>query len=486
MGARRREFDANELLALSQAFEKPIAWFFTPPPDGELERVFCGEPLEVSRTVGRGGLLAAMNPVGSEHAATLHYIATLLETGGEPAKPAGELGIGGWVGEGGRREGGERLLRPQASEPGTRGRVAPATAGSATAPRRTRRGCGRSATAPRSGGRTTTSPRRRGGAPTRRARYGGGNGGLRPGSRSRRRRRHGSRRPRQAKCSAATAGPMRPRRCAATGATSRRTFFPSSADCASATSPPTIFNSLQTGSWVPASRAPRCETSFIPCQAIYRRHRRQVLTDPTDGLDLPEAGGRRKRVATPAEAALLIAAAPDEHRAVWATAAYAGLRRGELRAHRVRAIGESALSVEHSWDDVEGEKGPKSAAGIRQMPLPEVLRAILAVHVELTGRSGDELTFGRSDSQPFTPSHVRMRANRAWAAAGLDRIGLHELRHSYSTFLDAAGISETRSDRYMGHANPRWRTATATRSPDSLPRTRHGWTPISPARASGR
>lgn len=225
---------------------------------------------------------------------------------------------------------------------------------------------------------------------------------------------------------------------------------------------------------------------IIPCQAIYRRHRRQVLTDPTDGLDLPEAGGRRKRVATPAEAALLIAAAPDEHRAVWATAAYAGLRRGELRAHRVRAIGESALSVEHSWDDVEGEKGPKSAAGIRQMPLPEVLRAILAVHVELTGRSGDELTFGRSDSQPFTPSHVRMRANRAWAAAGLDRIGLHELRHSYSTFLDAAGISETRSDRYMGHANPRWRTATATRSPDSLPRTRHGWTPISPARASGR
>ena len=33
-------------------------------------------------------------------------------------------------------------------------------------------------------------------------------------------------------------------------------------------------------------------------------------------------------------------------------------------------------------------------------------------------------------------------------------IGLHEARHSFSTWLDHAGISETRADRYMGHANP--------------------------------
>jgi integrase len=40
-----------------------------------------------------------------------------------------------------------------------------------------------------------------------------------------------------------------------------------------------------------------------------------------------------------------------------------------------------------------------------------------------------------------------------WDAAGLERIGLHECRHSFSTFLDAAGVSETRADRYMGHSN---------------------------------
>jgi integrase len=32
-------------------------------------------------------------------------------------------------------------------------------------------------------------------------------------------------------------------------------------------------------------------------------------------------------------------------------------------------------------------------------------------------------------------------------------IGFHECRHSYSSFLDAAGVSEVRADRYMGHSN---------------------------------
>jgi integrase len=47
---------------------------------------------------------------------------------------------------------------------------------------------------------------------------------------------------------------------------------------------------------------------------------------------------------------------------------------------------------------------------------------------------------------------VQDKADDAWAE--LERVTLHECRHSYSTYLDAAGVSETRADRYMGHANP--------------------------------
>ena len=52
----------------------------------------------------------------------------------------------------------------------------------------------------------------------------------------------------------------------------------------------------------------------------------------------------------------LIAAAPDRDRALWATALYAGLRRGELRALRVEDVDLAAgvIHVERGWDPREG------------------------------------------------------------------------------------------------------------------------------------
>jgi integrase len=185
---------------------------------------------------------------------------------------------------------------------------------------------------------------------------------------------------------------------------------------------------------------------LVPLQALDRRNRRQVLVDPTDGLDLPMSGGRRERAATVAEVQTILAALPLDLRAIYATAAYAGLRRGELRALRVSDVNETYIWVDRSWDDKEGVIEPKSLAGRRHVPLPSLLAEVLHEHVGETKRSGDELIFGRTASEPFTPSYVRNQAAAPY--------GLHELRHSYSSFLDAAGISETRADRYMGHSNP--------------------------------
>ena len=44
------------------------------------------------------------------------------------------------------------------------------------------------------------------------------------------------------------------------------------------------------------------------------------------------------------------------------------------------------------------------------------------------------------------------RTAPAPATFGLDRVTLHQCRHGFDSFLDAAGISEARADRYMGHA----------------------------------
>jgi hypothetical protein len=107
---------------------------------------------------------------------------------------------------------------------------------------------------------------------------------------------------------------------------------------------------------------------------------------------------------------------------------------------------------------LRGRDRPEVEGGKPAGAVARDLAEILAEHVGWTGRAGDELLFGRTAREPFTPSFIRKRASEAWAVAavgrssvprplGFDPMMLHELRHSYSTFLDAAGISETRADR---------------------------------------
>jgi integrase len=201
--------------------------------------------------------------------------------------------------------------------------------------------------------------------------------------------------------------------------------------------------------------------AFVPLQAIFRRAVKNgdLALNPTLDLDLPAGDQGRDRAATPAEAATLLDALPETEKALWATAFYAGLRRGELRALRAADVNETCIHVEHGWDDVEGRQAPKSLAGRRDVPLTETLRPFLVAHLERTGRSGEDLVFGRTATEPFTSRHVSKQADDAWKGDDekgkpeLARLTLHEARHSFSTFLDAAGISETRADRYMGHSN---------------------------------
>jgi integrase len=168
--------------------------------------------------------------------------------------------------------------------------------------------------------------------------------------------------------------------------------------------------------------------------------------------------GRANGIATP-EQGLALLQALDGGKAVYVAAMLAGLRRGELRGLRVSDVhgldeddGERWISVERSWDDREGVIDPKSKAGVRWTLLCETLRLILAEHVRKTGRTGDDLIFGKTATEPFVPWTIGKHADDAWTDAKLERVTLHQCRHGFDSFLDAAGISEARADRYMGHA----------------------------------
>ena len=117
--------------------------------------------------------------------------------------------------------------------------------------------------------------------------------------------------------------------------------------------------------------------TLMPLRAIFRRAlaRGEVAVNPTSGIELPAVRGRRDRIAAPDEAEKLIAAVPEGDRPLWATAMYAGLRRGELMALRWEDVDLAAgvIRVERSWDPKERAfVTPKSRAGQRTVPLPAI------------------------------------------------------------------------------------------------------------------
>jgi integrase len=206
-----------------------------------------------------------------------------------------------------------------------------------------------------------------------------------------------------------------------------------------------------------------------PLQAIYRHAARRelVAVNPTRELELPIARGRRDRIATPVEAKRLLDALPVDDRPIWATAFYAGLRRGELQALRAADVDliRSEISVQRSWDQHEGPISPKSKAGTRTVPILGILREFLESRV-LSG--GDVLVFGRSPTEPFNPKTLGDRAKRAWVmsnqreAETAEREGgepvlvrpmtLHECRHTFASLLIDAGVNPKAIQEFMGHA----------------------------------
>lgn len=235
----------------------------------------------------------------------------------------------------------------------------------------------------------------------------------------------------------------------------------------------------------------RC--AFSPLQTVFRRAVRlqRVPVNPARDLELPVAGAR-ERAATPTQAVDLLGAmlkplrpsagfakgpavmATTAETAIWATAFYAGLRRGELQGLRVQDVDFDAncIRVERSWDPGQPRKGiapgpiaTKTPSGVRVVPMLEILRPYLE---PLRGVDDpDALFFGSQPHVAFEPKNAYIKAQRAIAAEYQRRVDaaggadvppiawftLHECRHSFSTWLDHAGVSETRANRYMGHRN---------------------------------
>jgi integrase len=94
--------------------------------------------------------------------------------------------------------------------------------------------------------------------------------------------------------------------------------------------------------------------------------------------------------------------------------------------------------------------------------------ALLEEDLRRTGRSGEDLVFGRTARQASFASTVDYRAKRAWRTANnlaseaaereggapalLNPITFHECRHTFASLLIDAGANPKAIQEFMGHS----------------------------------
>jgi integrase len=181
-----------------------------------------------------------------------------------------------------------------------------------------------------------------------------------------------------------------------------------------------------------------------------------VHLNPCNGLRLPTGENARDRIATPSEAATLIAAMQPKDRAALGFAVYAGLRLGELLALDVAAVDIEGgwIHVHRSWDREGKQFVATKSRKPRKVPIIDKLGVLLADHFVLLNHPSSGLIFPSANNPewPTDPGILRRRTYKRWKDTGLKPLGFHEGRHTFASIGIAAGLNAKTLSTYLGHA----------------------------------
>jgi len=151
--------------------------------------------------------------------------------------------------------------------------------------------------------------------------------------------------------------------------------------------------------------------------------------------------------------ALVRSAGSPQDAAMFLTAAFAGLRRGELVALRVRDVdfGKRTIRVEGSYSG--GELTPPKSGKPRSVPMVgEVERTLAELFTERGNPDPDDLVFPGKDGGYRDASALRRRYVTAQEKAGIRKLRFHDLRHVFgSTAINRASIIQVQA--WLGHAD---------------------------------
>jgi integrase len=190
---------------------------------------------------------------------------------------------------------------------------------------------------------------------------------------------------------------------------------------------------------------------------IFQRARKVwgLPTNPVADVEKPPLPkGGDIEVFSPEEVwALVHAAASEQDAAIFLTAAFTGLRRGELVALRWRDVDFTGSVIRVRASYVDGVLTSPKSGKVRSVPMaPDVAEVLAKLGRRDDFVGDDELVFVGEWGGYLDASALRRRYDAALKRAGLRRLRFHDLRHTFGTrMIGKADIR--RVQEWMGHAD---------------------------------
>jgi integrase len=196
---------------------------------------------------------------------------------------------------------------------------------------------------------------------------------------------------------------------------------------------------------------------LVVLHGIFRRAQKVwgLSANPVAGIERhPQRSSGDIDVFSPEEIwALVRAAASQQDAAIFLTAAFTGLRRGELLALRWRDVNFPGSAVRVRSSFAGGLVTTPKSGKVRSVPMaPEVAAALAGLSSRLNWTGDDDLVFVGEAGDHLDGSALRRRYIGACKRAGLRPLRFHDLRHTFGTRM-IAKADIRRVQEWMGHAD---------------------------------
>jgi integrase len=189
------------------------------------------------------------------------------------------------------------------------------------------------------------------------------------------------------------------------------------------------------------------------------RRRHGLPVNPVRDVEKPRrehTQGDELQFYSPEEVMALVRAAETEQdAAIFLTAAFTGLRRGEIVALRWRDVDFAGALIRVSASYSEGHLTKPKSDKVRSVPMaPEAAAELARLSQRERWTGDDDLVFPGVTGGFLDGSALYRRYVAATRRAGLRRLRFHDLRHTFGTTMASnPRVDMRRLQEWMGHAD---------------------------------